>query len=65
MASARESICQNDPNFAVICSFLNRYGDLLGIPKISFAELQTYLEETKYGKAMFSYTMSILCTKDP
>ncbi|XP_064615181.1 remodeling and spacing factor 1-like [Liolophura sinensis] len=48
MASARESICQNDPNFAVICSFLNRYGDLLGIPKISFAELQTYLEETKY-----------------
>ena len=49
MAAAGESTCHSDPNFAVICSFLEKYGELLGLPDISFVDLQSYLEDTKVG----------------
>ena len=49
MANAGESVCHNDPNFSVICSFLDKYSDLLGLPRISFEDLQRYLEDTKDG----------------
>ena len=50
MANAIDSVCLNDPNFAVICSFLGRYGELLGLPDLSYVDLQTILEESKFGK---------------
>lgn len=49
MAAAGESTCHSDPNFAVICSFLDKYGELLGLPEISYVDLQEYLEDTKTG----------------
>jgi remodeling and spacing factor 1 len=49
MAAVGEGTCHSDPNFAVICSFLDKYGQLLGLPEISFANLQSYLEDTKVG----------------
>ncbi|KAK7091013.1 hypothetical protein V1264_010732 [Littorina saxatilis] len=47
MAAAGESTCHSDPNFAVICSFVEKYGELLGLPDIPFVDLQDYLEDTK------------------
>ena len=54
MASAGSSDCHSDPNFAVICCFLEKYGDLLGLPDISFVDLQHYLEDTKAGAYLLS-----------
>ncbi|XP_072514686.1 remodeling and spacing factor 1 isoform X2 [Salminus brasiliensis] len=34
------------PSFAVICSFLERYGALLDLPELTFPQLERYLEET-------------------
>ncbi|KAL5004220.1 hypothetical protein ScPMuIL_017676 [Solemya velum] len=48
MADISDGNCLNDPNFAVICSFLDRYGESLGIPIISYEDLQTWLEDTKH-----------------
>ena len=39
----------NDQNFAVICSFIDKYSLLLNLPVITFSALQSYLDETKYG----------------
>lgn len=50
MASTTDGCCLNDPNFAVICSFINNFGDKLILPEISFEELQESLEDTKAGK---------------
>ena len=36
-----------DPNFAVICSFISRYGTLLGLPDISFDELEKWIDDTR------------------
>ena len=48
MASATES-CHKEPNFAVICSFLEKYGELLGLPNISFLDLKCFLENETSG----------------
>lgn len=45
MASG-EGDCHKDPNFAVICSFLDKYGSLLGLQPICYSDLQSYLEDT-------------------
>jgi len=50
MAAALEGQCHQDPNFAVICSFLDKYGEMLGLPNISYVDLQHWIEDTKYGK---------------
>ncbi|KAK3549398.1 hypothetical protein QTP86_001231 [Hemibagrus guttatus] len=34
------------PSFAVICSFLERYGALLDLPELTFPQLERYLQET-------------------
>ena len=44
-----------DPNFAVICSFYQRYSELLGLPTFSFQELEQYIEDTRSG-GLFSLT---------
>ena len=42
-------VCHNDPNFAVICSFLDRYSEILALPNISYSELESWIEDTKRG----------------
>ena len=50
--ATKASACQRNPHFAVICSFLQQHGALLGqgIEDIAFDDLESYLEETKKGK---------------
>ena len=52
--ATNSGVCHNDPNFAVICSFLDRYCEHLALPSISYAELESWLEETKRGDLPFS-----------
>ncbi|KAJ8031204.1 Remodeling and spacing factor 1 [Holothuria leucospilota] len=40
------SSVRNHPNFAVICSFLQRYGEHLRLPDLTIPELEEVLEET-------------------
>jgi len=44
------SSIQKDPNFAVICSFLTKYGTLLGLADVSFDELEKWVEDTRSGE---------------
>ncbi|KAH8009765.1 hypothetical protein HPB51_019080 [Rhipicephalus microplus] len=46
MATSAEENCYDDPNFAVICSFVLNFGELCGV-NISISELQSMLEDTK------------------
>lgn len=39
------------PNYAVICSFLERYGALLDLPELTFPQLERYLQDTSSGEA--------------
>jgi len=54
MADTKDSkltnIVQKDPNFAVICSFLTKYGTLLGLSDVSFDQLEKWIEDTRYGE---------------
>uniref|UniRef100_A0A9J8BBY9 Remodeling and spacing factor 1 n=1 Tax=Cyprinus carpio carpio TaxID=630221 RepID=A0A9J8BBY9_CYPCA len=34
------------PGFAVVCSFLERYGSVLDLPELSFPQLERFLQET-------------------
>lgn len=38
------------PSFAVICSFLERFGSLLDVPEMSFPQLERYLQDTDSGE---------------
>ncbi len=40
------------PSFAVICSFLERYGALLDLPEVSFPELERSLQESSAGEPL-------------
>lgn len=40
------------PNYAVICSFLERYGALLDLPELTFPQLERYLQDTSSGEAV-------------
>ncbi|KAG7484398.1 hypothetical protein MATL_G00048800 [Megalops atlanticus] len=42
-SAAAASTC---PSFAVVCSFLERYGAILGLPEFTFPQLEEYLQET-------------------
>ncbi|XP_029375435.1 remodeling and spacing factor 1 [Echeneis naucrates] len=41
-ASCSPGLC---PNYAVICSFLDRYGALLDLPELTFPQLERYLQD--------------------
>ncbi|KAF7206684.1 remodeling and spacing factor 1 [Nothobranchius furzeri] len=43
IASSSPGLC---PNYAVICSFLERYGALLDLPELTFPQLERYLQDT-------------------
>lgn len=49
MAAEATAACGGDPNFAVVCSFMQKYGDLLGIPELTFLTLEKYLTDTRAG----------------
>lgn len=49
MASDNEASCENDPNFAVICSFFEKFGVVCGLNTVDFVELQEMLENTHEG----------------
>lgn len=40
----------SSPGFAVLCSFLERYGSALDLPELNFSQLERYLQETSAGK---------------
>ncbi|KAI3373304.1 hypothetical protein L3Q82_006605 [Scortum barcoo] len=42
-ATSAPGLC---PNYAVICSFLDRYGALLDLPELTFTQLERYLQDT-------------------
>lgn len=42
--------CNNNPNFATICSFIEHFGELLGIQNILFNELEKMIENSFNGK---------------
>lgn len=46
-ASSSPGLC---PSYAVICSFLERYGALLDLPELTFPQLERYLQDTSSGK---------------
>jgi len=46
---AEVSAVHSDPNFAIVCSFIDRHGSLLNLPDVSFDALQRYLEEARFG----------------
>lgn len=50
MASDGEILCTNDPNFAVIYSFLKVFGKLYGLVVPSITKLQDYIEDTQEGE---------------
>lgn len=41
--------CANDPDFAVICAFLQKFAKDLGIPLPNFKHLQDWLTNTDEG----------------
>lgn len=49
MASESEASCEEDPNFAVICAFFEKFGQLVGITDVDFYELQCMLENPDEG----------------
>ncbi|XP_060524029.1 remodeling and spacing factor 1-like [Cylas formicarius] len=44
MASENEYCCEDDPNFAVVCAFLEKFGSQIGVGDVDFVELQRMLE---------------------
>lgn len=42
--------CVNNPNFAVICSFLQKYAGLLGILNPNFKDLRAMIESNDEGE---------------
>ncbi|XP_056140215.1 remodeling and spacing factor 1 [Lampris incognitus] len=46
-ASSTPGLC---PSYAVICSFLERYGALLDLPELTFPQLERYLQDTSSGQ---------------
>ncbi|KAL0973112.1 hypothetical protein UPYG_G00199120 [Umbra pygmaea] len=50
MSTSAASQCSNAglcPNFAVVCSFLERYGPVLGLPKLTFLQMERYLGNSR------------------
>ena len=44
-----ESI-HEDPNFAIICSFISKYGSFLGLSDITFEHLEKWIDDQRSSK---------------
>lgn len=55
MASDNEASCVSDPNFAVICSFLECFGKSSGITYPDIGKLQSMLEDNHDGEWLARY----------
>lgn len=55
-AADETSSCLNDPNYAIICVFLQKFGSHLKIEHPDFMRLQKMIENTDEGKAII-YTV--------
>ncbi|MPC85837.1 hypothetical protein E2C01_080635 [Portunus trituberculatus] len=49
MASNDEDLCTSHADFAVICSFVEKFGEKLGLTLPNIGELQSSLEDTDNG----------------
>lgn len=47
------SECLDDPHFAIVCSFLDKFGPLLRLDRIPYDDLQAMLETTVTSKKIF------------
>ena len=66
MASGDDSLpsCLNDPNFAVICAFLQKFSTKLNIVYPNFNDLQKMIENTDEGSYLlgeFQTLFSFFC----
>uniref|UniRef100_A0A8C7GI27 Uncharacterized protein n=1 Tax=Oncorhynchus kisutch TaxID=8019 RepID=A0A8C7GI27_ONCKI len=50
------------PSFAVVCSFLERYGQALDLPELTFPQMERYLRDTSTGGKGEEEGLSILIT---
>lgn len=51
-ATDSSSSCLNDPNYAIICVFLQKFGGQLKIEHPDFIRLQKMIENSDEGKAI-------------
>lgn len=47
--------CLNDPNYAVVCIFLQKFGHLLEMDLPNTGKLQQMIEDTEEGMALTSF----------
>lgn len=57
MAASEES-CDGNPDFAVICSFITKFGNDCGV-NVTIPDLQQMLEDTKNGKRKLKHNQSV------
>nr|XP_027214065.1 LOW QUALITY PROTEIN: remodeling and spacing factor 1-like [Penaeus vannamei] len=60
MAYNDEDLCTNHADFAVICSFIDKFGEKLGLTLPNIGELQTLLEDTDNVSPILGQTVSQL-----
>lgn len=53
MASNDEDLCTGHADFAVLCSFIDQFGEKLGFTLPNIGELQSSLEDTDNGKQIW------------
>ena len=63
MASSNEELCTNYADFAVICSFIDKFGEKIGSDLPNIGELQACLEDTENGSCFIMCLFSVMFYK--